>query len=126
MLLNAQIFKTDEITTQLEVTQNGIKTQATLDTSTLHIKEDQSKLKIYVPKNPKDRELCYRRLLPPRLLAELMKENDKKNEINLDPNAVGIVADIMNCSDLIIEDILEDAGIVKVPFSDEYIPGIAP
>ena len=54
-----------------------------------------------------------------------MKENDK-NEIHLDPNAVGIVADIINCSDLIIEDILEDAGIVKVPFSDEYLSGIIP
>jgi hypothetical protein len=34
--------------------------------------------------------------------------------------AVDIVADILNCSDLIINDILEDAGIVLAPFSDEY------
>ena len=126
MLLSAQVFKTDEIITQLELTQNGTKIQATtLDKSTLCIKEDQSKLNIYVPKSPRDRELCYRRQLPSRLLAELMKDSDEKNAIPLDLRAVGIVADIMNCSDLIIEDILKDAGVVGVPFIDEFIPEIA-
>lgn len=101
-----------------------MKIQATLDKSTLHIKEDQFKLKIYVPKDPKDRELCYRRLLPPRLLAQ--REDDGTTTTHPNPQATGVISDIINCSDLIVEDILEDAGIVRVSFPDEYGPHIVP
>ncbi len=121
LLLHAQVFMTNEITTKFEVTQNGQKIQSTLDKSTLHIKEDHSKLQIYVPKDPKDRELCYCRLLPARLLSTLMTEVGGSPTAKPEPSAVGIVADILNCSDLIINDILEDAGVVRVPFPETYV-----
>jgi hypothetical protein len=125
MLLTAQIFTTDEITTKFELTQNGITIQATLDNCALHIEEDQTKLNIYVPESSRDRELCYRRLLPSRLLANLMRGESAINTTHLDPRAVGIVADIMTCSDLIIENILEDAGIMRVSFPAEYVSSTA-
>jgi hypothetical protein len=112
---------TDEITTKLEVIQNGEKIQAILNKSTLHIEEEDSKLQVYVPKDPKDRELCYRRLLPARLLRTLMTKVGESPETKPEPGAVAIIADILNCSDFIVNDLLEDAGIVPVPFSDEYV-----
>jgi hypothetical protein len=102
------------------VVQNGERIQAILDKGTLHI-EEASKLQAYIPKDPKDRRLCYRRLLPARLLRMLMTKVGENPETKPEPGAVGIIADILNCSDLIINDILEDAGIVPVPFSDEYV-----
>jgi hypothetical protein len=120
MLLRAQIFTTDEITTKFELTKNGIRIQATLDKGAIYIEEDQTKLNIYVPANSREKELCYRRLLPSRLLAKLMRAESAITATHLDPRAVGIVADIMTCSDLIIEDILEDAGIMRVSFPNEH------
>ena len=104
--------------------QNGQKIQATLDKSMLHIIEDSSKLQVYVPQDRKDRELCYRRLLPAGLLATLMTRVGESPTKKPEASLVGIFADILNCSDLVINEILEDAGIVPVPFADEYIPEV--
>jgi hypothetical protein len=40
----------------------------------------------------------------------------------LEPEAIRLVSDILSCSDLLIEDILDDAGVVGVPFADEFVP----
>ncbi|KAN0093560.1 hypothetical protein V8E51_016744 [Hyaloscypha variabilis] len=123
MLLSADIFTTDEITTKFELTKNGIRIQATLDKGALYIEKDQNKLNIYVPATSREKELCYRRLLPSRLLAKLMRAESAITATHLDPRAVGIVADIMTCSDLIIEDILEDAGIMRAQASPRALEG---
>ncbi|KIM99744.1 hypothetical protein OIDMADRAFT_125409, partial [Oidiodendron maius Zn] len=126
MLLGAKIFTASEIRTRYELTQNGKKFQAILDKGTLHIEKDETQLNIYVPENSRDRELCYRRLLPSRLLAKLMRDESAITTIYLDLRAVAIVADIMTCSDLIIEDLLEDAGIMRLSFPAENMSNNVP
>jgi hypothetical protein len=126
MLLSPQIFTTVEITTKFELTQNAVKIQARLDKGALYIIEDQTRLNIYVPKSSRDKELCYRRLLLSRLLAKLMRGEGAITTTHFDPRAFGIVANIIICSDLIIEDILEDAGIIRVSFPAAYVSYTVP
>lgn len=88
--------------------------------SSLSTESDDSGLKIYVPKDAKDRQLCYRRILPAKLLGALLEDVGANPCEELDHRTLDIFADVLNCSEDIIDDILDEAGIFQVAFADEY------
>lgn len=70
----------------------------------VHIREQENRLEIFVPRNQKYRELCYQRQFPEAL--------SKLFCINL--SAREIIGNVLNSSTFIIDDLLEAAGIGEV------------
>lgn len=122
ILLHAQAFLTNNTSTILRVRQNDEDIVAKDYSNTSCVEEIGSKLRVYLPEDSKHHELCCRRRLPAMLLEKLMRTSGGDSKQELKHERVALVADILACSDLIIDDILEDAGIVEAPFAAESIP----
>ena len=74
--------------------------------SKLHLDESNGTLKLYVPNDESDRELCYLQHLPKRLLRFLSIS---------DPAAEAVISAIMNSSRFsVVDEILKDAGIFEI------------
>jgi len=115
------VFETDGITRNLEHTQNNKTVTVEVHSSKLHIEKDSEALKIYVPKDQKDQELCYLRALPTKLFNEIMMGDRSRNStLAADSSAVAIIAAVFTSSDEVISYVLDEAGIVPVPYPDEF------
>lgn len=92
-----------------------------ISTSKLHIEDKSGLLSIYVPKAQKYQEMCYLRTLPTKIFNETMMGSTSTNStLAVDPRAVGIISSIFMASDIVINLVLEEAGIIPVPYPDQY------
>ena len=85
--------------------------------SVLHVEEDEKQLRFYVPKDRKDRELCFLNTLPNRLATHL--------GIN-DRAAVKAFGDVFKANAYVLDDLLTDLGLMRLPWIDPVshrIPG---
>ncbi|RDL38725.1 uncharacterized protein BP5553_03065 [Venustampulla echinocandica] len=83
--------------------------------SKLHISEDSGVLKMYVPKDRKDQELCFLQLLPTKLFNEVMMGKKTNNStVASDSEAVRIIAALFMSSDEVVCDLLDDADHSRV------------
>ena len=120
-LLHANVFETEGIIGSLEHSLLGEKVVVDVSTTKLHIEENQGRLNIYVPKDRRDQEICYLRVLPTKLFNEVMMERPASNStLAADPSAVAILISVFAASDQVIDSVLEEAGIVPVLYPDEY------
>ncbi|RDL30730.1 Uncharacterized protein BP5553_10075 [Venustampulla echinocandica] len=121
LLLKAKVYETDGIIGSLEHTRLGDTVIVEVSNTKLHVEEGLEGLNIYVPKDSKDQEICYLRLLPTKLFNEtMMAEVDSNSTLAFDSNAVSIITAIFASSDEVIDLVLEEAGIVPVPYPDQY------
>ena len=75
----------------------------------LHIEETNNHLKLYVPQEKRDREVCLVKVLPARLVAYLgIRERE----------AVEVFGHLLNVSTSVIDEILDDHGIVPLPWTE--------
>ena len=75
----------------------------------LHIEETKNRLRLYVPQERGDRELCFLKVLPDKLAAYLgIRE----------PEAVKVLGDIFKSSASILDQLLEEHGIVPLPWPE--------
>jgi hypothetical protein len=70
----------------------------------VHVREQDNRWQILVPRNRRDRELCYLRQLP-EALTKLFHVTSSAREI---------IGNVLNSSPFVIDDLLEAAGIGKV------------
>jgi len=120
LLLKTKVYETDSIIESLENVQK-ISNETAISKAKLHIEEGLEGLNIYVPKDLKDQELCYLRLLPTKLFNEIMMAEGKCNStVALDSSAVSIISAILASSDEVVDLVLEEAGIVPVSYPDQY------
>ena len=121
LLLHANVYETDSIVGSLEHTLLGETVTVEVSKTNLHIEESPESLNIYVPKDVKGQEICYLRLLPTKLFNETMMASIESNStLAVDPSAVSIITAVFASSDEVIDLILEEAGIVPVPYPDQY------
>ena len=121
LLLKTTVYETDGIIGSLEHTLLSETVIVEVSKTKVHIEESLEGLNIYVPKNSKDQEICYLRLLPTKLFNEtMMAEVDSNSTLAFDSRAVSIIMAIFACSDEVIDGILDEAGIVPVPYPDQY------
>ncbi|ENH67493.1 hypothetical protein FOC1_g10010770 [Fusarium oxysporum f. sp. cubense race 1] len=73
-LMGAEVYETDGISSELHLSQDGHGLVHVQDRSELHIREDDSSLKIYVPRDPKTQGFCYFSTLPRRFLEWMMTD----------------------------------------------------
>ncbi|KAL2065322.1 hypothetical protein VTL71DRAFT_2991 [Oculimacula yallundae] len=119
LLLKSKVYETDGITGSLEHTLLGVTSK--VSKTKLHIEESPEGLKIYVPKNSRDQEICYLRQLPTKLFNEtMMAKADTNSTTALNSRAVSIISTILVSSDDVVDLVLEEAGIVPVSYPDQY------
>ncbi|TGO71885.1 hypothetical protein BELL_0517g00020 [Botrytis elliptica] len=107
LLQTLELFTSDSITKEVSITQNKNITSIKVDTALLHIAQDDSKLKIYIPKEQRQREVCLSRQLPIELLKHLGVSNFRKGA------ELGPI--ITSNSFFAIDAILDSDGIIDVP-----------
>jgi hypothetical protein len=121
LLLQAEVYETDGIVRNLVLTQKVETVTVEVHKSKLHISEDSGVLKIYVPKDRKEQELCFLQLLPTKLFNEVMMGNKTSNStLASNSEAVRIIAALFMSSDEVVCDLLDGAGIIPVPYPDEF------
>lgn len=104
--MGATVYQTDEITkmVSLELYGRVIAKQSTI--GTLHIEEDDSGLKLYVPKGRKDQVICFFTQLPERLVSHWAIS---------DRAAVKVIGDALTASTYALDGILLEHGISEIP-----------
>ncbi|EXJ63403.1 uncharacterized protein A1O5_11452 [Cladophialophora psammophila CBS 110553] len=112
---NARVYETDGISSLLVLPQGGQELPVELERSELHIREDESGLRIYVPRNPRSQDFCYLSKLPPRLFEWMMTHFDTQIRENIEPEGVLVVTKILNAKLSSVNWILEEAGIMEIP-----------
>lgn len=85
--------------------QDGHAITAESARGTMHLDDNNGKLRIFVPRNKRDRNLCYSSQLPKALVNYLGIS---------DPAASGIFRTVMTSSNDILDDLLEEDGIIQV------------
>ena len=119
MFLKSTVYETDGIIGRLEHTLLGETVIVEVSKTKVHIEEGPEGLNIYVPKDSKDQEICYLRLLPTKLFNEtMMAEFDSNSTLAFDSRAVSIITAIFASSNEVIDLVLEEAGIIPVPYPD--------
>ena len=75
----------------------------------LHMEENNNHLKLYVPQEKRQRELCFLKVLPDKLAAYLgIREQE----------AVKVLGNVLNGSASIVNELLEEHGIVPLPWTE--------
>jgi hypothetical protein len=104
-LLAADVYQSDGFSKTLVLCQGGRRITVESGKANLHIKEDKKHLTLYVPREGIARERCYLSQLPERLLGYLAIS---------DTAAKSTLTAILTGSQSVLNDILEDSGIVQV------------
>ncbi|KAL2038032.1 hypothetical protein N7G274_009252 [Stereocaulon virgatum] len=104
------VFESDEISKTLTLSLKAASPVIVEGArSILHIEEDEKQLRLYVPKDRKDRELCFLNTLPSRLVTHL--------GIN-DRAAVKAFGDVFKANAYVLDDLLTDLGLMRLPWTD--------
>jgi hypothetical protein len=120
LLLQAEVYETDGIVRKFVYTRNGETVTVKVHKSKFHISEDLGVLKIYVPKDRKDQELCFLQLLPIKLFNDVIMGEKTNSTLASDSEAVRIITALLMSSDEVVSDLLDDAGIIPVAYPDEF------
>ncbi|KAF7949568.1 uncharacterized protein EAE97_003077 [Botrytis byssoidea] len=107
LLQALEVFTSESITKEVSITQNKKIISVKVHTAFLHIVQDNNQLKLYVPKEQRQREVCLSRQLPIELLKHLGVHNFRKGA------ELGSV--IRATSSFAIDAILDSDGIIDVP-----------
>lgn len=112
-LRKMETIETDGLSSVLRIFQNRKKFQVELAAASEHIDWISKELIIYVPKERKAQELCFGSVLPRKLASWLMVEDYVQIE------AVNALTAIFSCDKSVLDDILDDQGIIPLPFDNE-------
>ncbi|KAK2934816.1 Histidine kinase/HSP90-like ATPase superfamily [Fusarium oxysporum f. sp. vasinfectum] len=113
-LMGAEVYETDGISSELHLSQDGHGLVHVQDRSELHIREDDSSLKIYVPRDPKTQGFCYFSTLPRRFLEWMMTDPITLQVKHAGSKAIQIVSAVLNAPLINMAQILEAEGVVEV------------
>lgn len=115
-----EVFETDGIAAELHLVQDSQTVPIKISQSDLHIDETEDSIKVYVPRNKKQQQLCYFNKLPQRLYEWMMGDAAPKVPTKESETCTGILMRVLNASYDNIGDILEMSGVRDVGFHDEY------
>ncbi|OCK73843.1 hypothetical protein K432DRAFT_364328 [Lepidopterella palustris CBS 459.81] len=119
ILKGANVLETDGISSELHLSQGDQIYIVQAARSELHIQEDQSGLKVYVPRDASSQEVCYYSKLPRGLVEWMMTDEPSQTQRKVDETAVRVVNSVLNARKSALPRILESEGITGVYFADE-------
>jgi hypothetical protein len=105
-LLTTDVYRSDGFSKTLTLRQGGGRITVESGKANLHIREDNKTLTLFVPRDSIARERCYLSQLPSRLLGYLAIS---------DTAAKSTLTAVLTCSQAVLDDLLEDNGIIEVP-----------
>lgn len=104
-LRRADVLLSDQISSTLKLVLHGQTLGRQSTSGILHLEDDGTSIRLYVPKDAKLRERCYLTGVPERLVTHLGIE---------DPSGPKVLGDILKSSLLVLDDVLTDHGIIHV------------
>ncbi|MCJ1354926.1 MAG: hypothetical protein MMC33_004916 [Icmadophila ericetorum] len=104
--LGTEVHESDGISKTVTIWINGVCSCVSGAKGKIHIAEIAGQLRLCVPKDPRDRELCYLVQLPEKLASYLGIT---------DAAATKVFGDLLKASPVLVEDVLTDHGIVQIP-----------
>ncbi|KAF9774642.1 hypothetical protein IL306_007330, partial [Fusarium sp. DS 682] len=113
------VKEVDEITSILKISQNGQLHTAELSTASEHITEPAGELVIFVPRDRKAQEICFGSVLPRKFAAWLMRHPVSQIDGNVEVDAVTALTSIFASDRSVLDEILDDQGIIQVAFGNE-------
>ncbi|KAF4439394.1 hypothetical protein FACUT_4149 [Fusarium acutatum] len=118
-LRTVQIVEVHYIFIKLEIVQDGQIIQSdTTYRARAHISDCDDGLIIYVSTDGNDQQLCFFSVLP-RKLQEWLMENPHRNPNGAPFEVVNALTSIFASDVSVLDGILEDQGIVQVPFENQ-------
>lgn len=109
-LQHALVYESDGITTHLQLRYGNEKTVKVIsDRTTFHLEDKDETLHLFGPRDAAQQEKCSMTQLPKALGRYLL--------IDGNPQASKILLLVLHASTGILDEILDDEGIVKVPES---------
>ncbi|KAK8097421.1 hypothetical protein PG984_016560 [Apiospora sp. TS-2023a] len=118
-LRESETLETGKITSELHLHQDGRVLKVEKETALLHIREDDSGLKIYIPEDEVDQETCFRSKLPQRLCEWLMTDPDTQIPNPVPAQAVMAVQGVLGARHRSLRAILDEQGILDIDLADE-------
>ncbi|KAF5266386.1 hypothetical protein FOXYS1_2775 [Fusarium oxysporum] len=119
VLRTMDVREVDEISSVLKMSQNGQLFESKVATASEHIAEPGGKLTVYVPREPKAQEICFGSVLPRKLAAWLMRHPNTNIDGNVEVDAIFALTSIFASNKLVLGEILDDQGIIQIPFDNE-------
>ncbi|CRG88031.1 Cadherin-89D [Talaromyces islandicus] len=107
---NALIYKSEGFTKTLSLPYRGITVTAASDRGVFHLEDTEEALRLFVPRDNKQREKCYLTQLPKALMSYLFID---------EPRAEKTFLLVIQASVYVLDEVLDEGGIVQVP--DGYL-----
>ncbi|KAF4951985.1 hypothetical protein FGADI_7101 [Fusarium gaditjirri] len=118
-LRTVQIVEVIYISTRLEIVQDGQTIQSDLSYgASAHIHDCDDQLIIYVMRDSKNQQQCFFSVLP-RKLQEWLTESSCRSPNGTQFEVVNALTSIFASDVSVLDGILEDQGIVEVPFENQ-------
>lgn len=100
------VYVSDSITRSLRITQRGRSIEGASSRANLHLEEIECALRLYLPKDEVERDVCFESDLPRRLCTFLSV---------VDKAALGVIGAVLRKDNpIVIDRILENAGVGQV------------
>ena len=125
-LRTMDIREVDEISSVLKMNQNGHPAESRVATASEHISEIGGKLTIYVANEPKTQDISFGSVLPRKLASWLMMNTNTNRLESVEAEMVSALTSIFASDKSVLDEILDDQGIIQIPFDnddeDESLP----
>ncbi|KAJ6446727.1 ino80 chromatin remodeling complex protein [Purpureocillium lavendulum] len=116
-LRGTKVVETNAICSALSITQDGrVAGLQMVRSQPLHLAEEPSGLRIYVPRDRTAQDVCFATVLPRRLAQWLMQDPmaQTTSPAAVDANLVAILGSVLSVDMPVVEGILEHEGIGQV------------
>ncbi|THC92937.1 hypothetical protein EYZ11_007580 [Aspergillus tanneri] len=119
LLKNIEVCETDGISSELHLNQDGNDIKVEISRSELHFQENHARLTIYVPRDEKDRDLCFLDRLPRELLEWIMTEPSTGICEQWSEKALNVLSTVLQAQDKYVALTLDRSGIMSVDTPDD-------
>lgn len=112
MLRHALVYESDGFTKELRLSYGDLRVNALSERGTFHLEEKNDMLNLFVPRDIVQREKCYLTQLPNELRQYLLLMDNS-------PGASKAFLMVIQASSIyVLDEVLDDEGIVRIPDSD--------
>lgn len=111
---NANIFATDEIFQELSLSQDGSYYNAQGGSVKVHLHEEGSRIKLYLPHKKFARQSAFSKHVPERILQWLMTDEASQIQQDASDKAVSAIKDVWNAPREELPTTLDECGIMAI------------
>ncbi|KAI1327062.1 hypothetical protein F5Y16DRAFT_421235 [Xylariaceae sp. FL0255] len=113
-LQNAKIFATDDVSSNLQVSQDGQLHQMESSRTTLHIDENESGLHVYIPRKRHDQQYVFTNKLAKGLFEWMVTDPNTRIQDPIEKDGVDATRNILLTSHAKLLEALEDSGLASI------------